>query len=350
MGARIQGSGIYIPENSVDNFKISRYMDTSDEWIRERTGILKRHFAKPNESTSDLAYKAVLNLSKENGFDINSIDCIVFATMTPDTYIPGSAPYLQKKLNLSKIPCIEVKGQCAGFLYGMQISNSLILTGIYKKILLIGAEVHTCLFPYEPLKPILEGTNEEISRENYEFNTKFRDRMVLFGDGAGAFLMEKGSDGEGILDSLLYTDGNFIEKLYIKAGGSKSRPYFSKKDYEDGNIIPILEGREVYKLAVTLMTEVVLEILEKNGLKISDIDLLLMHQANLRINEAVQKRLGLPNEKVYNNIQKYGNTTAATLPLVYYEAKKEGKIKKGDLVCFVALGSGLHWGALLYKE
>ncbi len=255
-----------------------------------------------------------------------------------------------KKLNLSKIPCIEVKGQCAGFLYGMQISNSLILTGIYKKILLIGAEVHTCLFPYEPLKPILEGTNEEISRENYEFNTKFRDRMVLFGDGAGAFLMEKGSDGEGILDSLLYTDGNFIEKLYIKAGGSKSRPYFSKKDYEDGSIIPILEGREVYKLAVTLMTEVVLEILEKNGLKISDIDLLLMHQANLRINEAVQKRLGLPNEKVYNNIQKYGNTTAATLPLVYYEAKKEGKIKKGDLVCFVALGSGLHWGALLYKE
>lgn len=348
MGTKISGCGIYIPENSVDNKILSKYMDTSDEWIRERTGILKRHFAAPNEKTSDLAYKAVLNLIEEEKVDISSIDYIIFATMTPDCYFPGSSPYLQRKLKLKNVPCLEIRGQCAGFLFGMQIADSFIKSGISKKVLLIGAEVHTCLFPYEPLKPILERTFEDIPREYYELNTKYRDRMVLFGDGAGCFLLEK-SEEQGIIDSLIYTDGNFAEKLSVSTGGSIKRPYFSPVDYENGNIIPNLEGREVFKLAVTLMPKVVLEILERNNLKIDDINLLIMHQANLRINEAVQKKLGINSSKVLNNIQKYGNTTAATIPLVFHEAKKEGKIKKGDLICFVALGSGLHWGAMLYK-
>lgn len=349
MGAIIKGSGIYIPENAVDNFTLSRYMETSNEWIVERTGISKRHFADPKESTSDLAYKATLNLMKENNVDISDVDYIIFATMTPDCYFPGSAPFFQRKLNLKNVPCLEIRGQCAGFLYGMQIANSLILSGKYKKILLVGAEVHTCLFPYEPLKPILERTFEDISKENFELNTNCRDRMVLFGDGAGCFIMEKDGDNKGIIDSLIYTDGNMAEKLMIKGGGSLKRPFFDPDDYKNCDLLPVLEGREVFKLAVTLMPKVVLEILEKNGFTKDDIDLLVMHQANLRINDAIQKKLGLPDEKVFNNIQKYGNTTAATIPLVYYEAKKSGKIKDGDLICFVALGSGLHWGAMLYK-
>lgn len=349
MGAKIVACGAYIPENAIDNNILSKYMDTSDEWIRERTGILKRHFADPKEATSDLALKAALNLFEENKIDPSSIDYIIFATMTPDCYFPGSSPFFQRKLKIKNVPCLEIRGQCAGFLFGMQIANSLLSIGNYKRILLMGAEVHTCLFPYEPLKPILERSFEEISPEFYELNTKFRDRMVLFGDGAGCFLMEKGEEKDGIIDSLIYTDGELAEKLIIKSGGSNRRPFFSPEDFKNGNILPVLEGREVFKIAVTLMPKVVFEILERNGLSVNDINLLVVHQANLRINEAVQKRLGLEDSKVYNNIQKYGNTTAATIPLVYWEANKEGKIKEGDLICFVALGSGLHWGSILYR-
>lgn len=349
MGAKIIACGGYIPENSVDNNILSKYMDTNDEWIRERTGIQKRHFAAPDEATSDLAYRAALNLFEENNIDPSTIDYIIFATMTPDCYFPGSAPFFQRKLKLKNVPCLEIRGQCAGFLFGMQIANCLLSSGNCRRVLLIGAEVHTCLFPYEALKPILERSFEEISKEYYELNSKFRDRMVLFGDGAGCFVLEKDGDGKGIMDSLIYTDGEMAEKLIIKSGGSNKRPFFDPEDYSNGSILPVLEGREVFKLAVTLMPKVVLELLQRNGLKTKDIDLLIMHQANLRINEAVQKRLELEDSKVYNNIQKYGNTTAATIPLVFWEAKKEGRIKEGDLLCFVALGSGLHWGAILYK-
>ncbi len=348
MGAKISACGIYVPENTIDNNSLSKYMDTSDEWIRERTGIIKRHFASPEESTIDLAYKAALNLIEESKIAPSTIDYIIFATMTPDCYFPGSSPFFQRKLKLKSVPCLDIRGKCAGFLFGMQLANSLLFSENYKKILLIGAEIHTCLFPFEPLKPILEKTFEEISKENFELNSKYRDRMVLFGDSAGCFLLEKNEKG-GIIDSIIYTDGNLAEKLIIKAGGSLRRPFFSPKDYNNEDIIPVLEGREVFKLAVTLMPNVVMEILEKNGYSIDDLNLLIMHQANLRINEAVQIKLGLPDKKIFNNIQKYGNTTAATIPLVYYEAKKEGKIKEGDLICFVALGSGLHWGALLYR-
>lgn len=349
MGAKIIACGAYIPENSVDNNILSKYMDTSDEWIRERTGIQKRHFAAPKEATSDLALKAAKNLFEENNIDPSTIDYIIFATMTPDCYFPGSSPFFQRKLKLNNVPCLEIRAQCAGFLFGMQIANSLLSSGVCRRVLLVGAEVHTCLFPYEPLKPILERTLENIPEKYYELNTKYRDRMVLFGDGAGCFLMEKDDEGKGIIDSIIYTNGEMAEKLIIKSGGSSKRPFFSPEDYENESILPVLEGREVFKLAVTLMPRVVLEILEKNGYKKEDISLLLMHQANLRINEAVQKRLELEDSKVYNNIQKYGNTTAATIPLVFWEAIREGRIKEGDLLCFVALGSGLHWGAILYK-
>jgi len=348
MGTKIIGCGAYIPENAIDNFVLSKYMETSDEWIRERTGIIKRHFANPDEATSDLAYKAALNLFEENKIDPSTIDYIIFATMTPDCYFPGSSPFFQRKLNLKSVPCLEIRGQCAGFLFGMQLANSLLKAGNSKRVLLVGAEVHTCLFPYEPLKPLLERSFEELPKEYYELNTSVRDRMVLFGDGAGCFLLEK-KDGGGIIDSIIYTDGNMAEKLMIKGGGSSSRPFFKPEDYKNFKLLPVLEGREVFKLAVTLMPKVVMEILEKNNYSINDLNLLIMHQANLRINEAVQKKLGLDDNRVFNNIQKYGNTTAATIPLAFYEAKKEGRIKEGDLICFVALGSGLHWGAILYR-
>jgi 3-oxoacyl-[acyl-carrier-protein] synthase-3 len=197
---------------------------------------------------------------------------------------------------------------------------------------------------------LLGQTQREVSREEYEWNTRFRDRTVLFGDGAGAFVVSATEGGAiGIEDVVVHCDGRHVESMWVRAGGSAFRPYFDPGMFESGDTVPVVEGREVFKIAVTLMPESVQEILSRNGHALDDLALLVMHQANLRINEAVQKRLGLPDHKVFNNIQKYGNTTAATLPMAFHEARSEGRLAPGDLVCFVALGSGLNWGAALYR-
>jgi 3-oxoacyl-[acyl-carrier-protein] synthase-3 len=204
--------------------------------------------------------------------------------------------------------------------------------------------------PWTEWDVLFDGSERQVSEEERALNTRYRDRIVLFGDGAGAALVCPGEgDGEGVLDVLVHTDGTMAEKLWVPGGGSAYRPYFAPAMSECGDIVPVVEGREVYRMAVTLMPEVVLQILERNGLTPDDVDLLVMHQANLRINEAVQKRLGLADEKVFNNIERYGNTTAATIPMAFHEARKAGRVRPGDLVCFVALGSGVNWGAVLYR-
>jgi 3-oxoacyl-[acyl-carrier-protein] synthase-3 len=253
-------------------------------------------------------------------------------------------------MELPPIPCLDIRQQCAGFVYGLQLADSLIRSGAYRNILLIGAEVHCGLMPWQSWDILLEGAERPVSPEEYAWNTRYRDRTVLFGDGAGAVVVSPtAEDSRGVMDVLLHTDGAFADRLWINAGGSAARPYFDPQMTKDGRIIPIVEGREVFRLAVTLMPEVVLNILKKNHLTLQDVNLVIMHQANLRINEAVQKRLGLPDEKVFNNIQKYGNTTAATIPMALHEAVLEGRVKRGDLLCFVGLGSGLNWGAVLYR-
>lgn len=276
---------------------------------------------------------------------------MVFATMTPDVYFPGAGPYLQRKLGLPDIPCLDIRQQCAGFVYGLQLADALIRARLYRNVLLVGAEVHCGFMPWTCWDVVLDGVEREITPEEYAENTRYRDRLALFGDGAGAFVMSAEEEGlpRGVIDSVLHTRGEFAEKLFIPGGGSAFRPYFSPEMAASGATVPIVEGREVYRLAVTLMPEVVLELARRNNLSVDDLDLLVMHQANLRINEAVQERLGLPDSKVFNNIQRYGNTTAATIPMAYHEARRAGRAQPGDLVCFVGLGSGLNWGGVLYR-
>ncbi len=352
MRAVISGTGMYVPPKVVTNSDISRIMDTSDEWIQVRTGIKTRHFVTEARPSSDMAVPAAQAAIADAGLQTSDIDYVIFATMTPDYYFPGSAPFLQRKLGLEGVPCLDIRQQCAGFIYSLQLGDAVVRSGQARRLLLVGAEVHSCLQPWDEQSwdVVLGRAPGPIPDEQYERNTATRDRTVLFGDGAGAVVIEAANgDDRGILDCLLHTNGNEAERLWINAGGSAFHKYFHPDMYDSGEVTAIVEGRKVYALAVTFMPEVTLQILERNGLTIDDVDLVIMHQANLRINEAVQKRLGLPDDKVFNNIQRYGNTTAATIPIALHEARLEGRAKDGDLVCFVGLGSGLNWGAVLYR-
>jgi 3-oxoacyl-[acyl-carrier-protein] synthase-3 len=352
MRAVITGTGMHVPPKIVNNNDLSRIMDTTDEWIQVRTGIVERRFAARGEATSDIAVPAARQAIEGAGRTLDDIDYLILATMTPDYYFPGSSPFLQRKLGLGPIPCLDIRQQCAGFLYAMQLADAVIRSGQHQRVLVVGAEVHSCLQPWDRQSwdVAMGDVNGPVSKEQYDRNTLFRDRTVLFGDGAGAVVVEGVEGGDrGILDCVIHCDGNEAERLWTKAAGSAFRPYISQEMIESGDITPIVEGRKVYALAVTAMPEATLEILRRNGLSLDDLDLLIMHQANLRINEGVQKRLGLPDDKVFNNIQRYGNTTAATIPIAYHEARQQGRLNEGDLVCFVGLGSGLNWGAVLYR-
>jgi 3-oxoacyl-[acyl-carrier-protein] synthase-3 len=350
MRAVITGTGMQVPEAVIDNHRLSRIMDTTDEWIRQRTGIVTRHLTEEGVATSDLAVPAARAALADAGLRVEDIDYVVFATMTPDHYFPGSAPIFQRKLGMTSVPGLDIRQQCAGFIFGLQLTDALIRSGQYKRVLLVGAEVHTCLMPWSCWDVVFGRSDRPVTPEEYAFNTVSRDRTVLFGDGAGACVVCAEQDADrGVIDVLLHTNGELYDRLWINAGGSAYRPYFHPRMFESGDIVAEVQGREVFRLAVTHMPEVTLEILERNGFSLGDLDLVIMHQANLRINEAVQKRLGLPDDKVFNNIQKYGNTTAATIPIAFHEAKQEGRVRDGDLICFVGLGSGLNWGAVLYR-
>jgi 3-oxoacyl-[acyl-carrier-protein] synthase III len=355
MRSVIRGTGMYVPPDRVDNHRLARVMETSDEWIVQRTGIEARHFARPGVATSDVALPAASAAIADAGLELFDLDAMVFATMTPDVYFPGAGPYLQRKLGLPDIPCYDIRQQCAGFVYGLQLADALIRSQLYRNVLLVGAEVHCGFMPWTCWDVVLDGAERELSAEEFAENTRYRDRLALFGDGAGAFVLSAEDEGpekgqqRGVIDSVLHTRGEQAEKLHIPGGGSAFRPYFSAEMAARGDTVPIVEGREVYRMAVTLMPEVVLELAQRNAITVNDLDLVVMHQANLRINEAVQQRLGLPDSKVFNNIQRYGNTTAATIPMAFHEARQAGHARPGDLVCFVGLGSGLNWGGVLYR-
>jgi len=339
-----------VPPHVVTNERLSRIMDTSDEWIRQRTGIGERRYSEPGQATSDLAVPAAADALAASGVVKDEIDYVIFATMNPDYYFPGSGAVFQRKAGLRPVPCLDIRQQCAGFIYALQLADALLRSGQARRVLAIGAEVHMGLMPWTCWDVLLDGSDRTISPEDYALNTRYRDRAVLFGDGAGAAVLGlEENDGRGILDVETHTDGSHAEKMWIPAGGSAYRPYFDPGMHARGDIVPIVEGREVYKVAVAIMPQAVTDILTRNGFTTEDLDLLVMHQANLRINEAVQKRLGLPDAKVFNNIEKYGNTTAATIPMAFHEAKLAGRVNPGDLVCFVGLGSGLNWGAVLYR-
>ncbi len=351
--AVLAGTGIAVPPIEVTNEMLSRIVETSDEWIRERSGVATRHYVEPGTGSADLGAQAARAALENAGIDAAEVDYIVCATMTPDYYFPGAGTLIQQRLGIRPLPALDIRQQCAGFAYGLQLVDALVRSGVAKTVLLVGADVHTALMPFSERtwKVLYDPEAEPLSAEELVWNSQFRHLLVLFGDGAGAmvFRARPAEEGRGILGAMLYGDGNECEILHVPGAGSRHRPWVTPEMIARGETVPVMDGRAVFKLAVTRMPQCTRELLAQQGYSLADLDLLVMHQANLRINEAAQKQLGLPDEKVHNNIQKYGNTTSATLPLCFHEAKQLGRAPEGSLVAFAALGAGLHWGSVLMR-
>lgn len=319
-------AGYHVPERVVTNDDLTQWWETSDEWIRERTGIEQRYWVKGGEEAgSDLAVEATRKALEAADMDASEIDCIVYATLSPDYFFPGGGVFLQRKLGVRNIPAIDIRNQCTGFLYGLSVADAWIRMGQYRRVLLVGAEVHST---------------------GMDFTPAGRDISVLFGDGAGAVILGPTEDeGRGVLSTHLFSDGRYAEKLWCESGASANMPRLTHEDLDAGKHYPQMEGREVFKHAVVQMPRSVKAALEHNDLTVDDIDLLIAHQANLRINEMVAKQLGLRGDQVYNNIQRFGNTTAATIPIALSEAIEKGLLDRGDLLMLTAFGSGFTWAS-----
>jgi 3-oxoacyl-[acyl-carrier-protein] synthase-3 len=362
--AVLAGTGVAIPPLEIDNHMLARIIETDDAWIRERSGIVTRYYVEAGVASSDLGAEAARAALGNAGVEAAEIDYVVCATMTPDHYFPGTGTLIQQKLGIAPLPVLDIRQQCAGFAYGLQVVDALIRSGIARTVLLVGTDVHTSLMPFSARTfEVLHGRDPgPLSEAEFAWNSKFRHLLVLFGDGAGAMVFRR-ADGDGadsgiggnvpgergILGAVLYGDGNHRDILYVPGGGSQRRPFVTCEMVQRAETVPVMDGRAVFKLAVTRMPEVTRQVLRASGFGLEDLDLLVMHQANLRINEAAQKALGLPDAKVHNNIQRYGNTTSATLPIAFYEAQQAGKAPPGALVAFTALGAGLHWGSVLVR-
>jgi 3-oxoacyl-[acyl-carrier-protein] synthase III len=351
MTSVITGSGIGIPRHVVPNAALARIMDTTDEWIRTRSGVESRHYAEDGQGSASLGMIAAQGALDAAGKTRDDIDAIVFATMTPDYFFPGNGPIVQARMGFREsTPTFDIRQQCSGFLYGLELADTLIASGKYGRVLLIGADVHSPFMPWSNGWGTTIGAEDrEVTAEEFAVNTATRDRTVLFGDGAGAVVIEKSHNGSGVLATKLFTDGSNIEALFVPGVGFRHRPFVNHEQVDGHDYIPVMEGREVFKTAVARMPDAVRAVCAQAGVEVADIDLLLVHQANLRIIEAVAKQLGLPPEKVPHNLERYGNTTAGTLPILFHECRADGRIQPGMLICFTALGAGMHWGAALYR-
>jgi 3-oxoacyl-[acyl-carrier-protein] synthase-3 len=326
----ITGTGHYVPPRIVTNQDLEKLMDTSDEWIRERSGIRERHHVDGGVGTSDLAIEASRRAMAAAGVEPSSIDFVIAATLSPDHYFPGIGVLVQAKLGLGTTGALDVRNQCSGFLYALSAADQYIRAGTYKRILLVAAEVQST---------------------NLDFSDKGRDMSVLFGDGAGAVILEPGTedDGRGILSTHLYADGNFVSDLWMEKPCPADNPTFQKAFFDEGRFFPRMEGRRVFVNACQRMPEAIRAGLEQNGLAIEDIDALIPHQANDRISLMVAKGLKIPVEKVIRNIDRFGNTTAASIPIALDEAVRSGRIKRGDLVALTAFGSGYTWASAFIR-
>ncbi len=328
------GLGHYLPERVVTNDELATMMDTSDEWIRQRTGIRERRFvdfAKEPMGASDLATRAAERALENAGVSKEEIDLIIYATLSPDKLFPGDGVLVQAKLGIpAGVPALDVRNQCSGFLYGLSTANAFIRSGVYERILLIGSEVHST---------------------GLDFSDVGRDVAVLFGDGAAAVVLgaEETDEERGILSCHLHADGRFAEALQIGYPSSAEMPRATPEKIMAGEHWPKMQGKTVFKHASVRMPQAVMEALETNGYEPTDLKLLIPHQANLRISEMVQKRLELREDQVFNNIQKYGNTTACSIPLALHEAVMAGRLERGDLLCLAAFGAGFTWGSALIR-
>jgi 3-oxoacyl-[acyl-carrier-protein] synthase-3 len=344
----IAGSGSNIPPVRITNDMLATVMETSDAWIRERSGVEARHYVERGTSTLALSVPAAAQAIESAGLSPADIDMVVYATMTPDYYMPGNGCLLQAALGLRSIPCFDIRQQCSGFVYGLQLADAHIRAGLAKNILLVGAEVHSAFMPFrEASWARLDGAvDTPMPQDEWDFNTQVRHMAVLFGDGAAAVIVRAfEGEGRGVIDHIIGADGADFNRLYIPSAGTRNRPYIDAAILDRHEQWPQMDGRYVFKMATTKMAEVTRQILVQPD----DLSLVLMHQANRRINEYVQKLLGLPDSKVIHNIQEYGNTTAATIPLLWDEASRTGRIKPGDLVLSVAFGAGMSWGANLLR-
>lgn len=327
--SRILGVGRYLPERRVTNFDLEKMFETSDQWIQQRSGIVERRFADEGVYCSDLAVEATRDALRNAGMEVQDIDFMIFATLSPDHHFPGTGVYLQKKLGLTEIGCMDIRNQCSGFIYSLAVADAFVRIGMYKRVLVVGSEVHS-------------------SALNFTFEG--RDVAVLFGDGAGAVIVGPSEDpSRGILSTHLHADGNFADILKLEIWDISKKPYISHKALDEGRHHVKMVGREVFRVAVTKIPEVVEEALQANNLKAEDIDLYLPHQANLRINQFAAARLGVPEEKFYSNIQRYGNTTAASIPIALSEVLEQGIVKEGDTIMMVAFGSGFTWAASVIR-
>jgi 3-oxoacyl-[acyl-carrier-protein] synthase III len=346
---RIVGTGFVTGETLVKNEQLARIMDTSDEWIRERSGVEQRYYVEEGTTTSDLGVRAAKKALQDAGVDKSEVDYVVFATMTPDYYFPGCGGLLQAKLGLRTTPTLDIRQQCTGFLYGLQVADALLRSGQATTLLLVGAEVHTGFMPWKEWDYLLGRGGKEPTAEERAWISRFRDRTVLFGDAGGAAVLRAEEGDRGLLGFRLHSEGAGFRDLYVPSVGFAQRPYVTHRDLDEGKHIPEMNGRAVFKMAVTRMPQAIRELCQDQGVRVEEIGLLVAHQANLRINEAVQRALGLSDAQVFNNVQRYGNTTAATIPIVLHEARERGLVTEGKLICFAGLGAGFHWGAALMR-
>lgn len=327
--SKIVGVGHYLPERIVTNQDLEKMMDTSDEWIRERTGIQERHWIREGDTIASMSHQAALKALEHAGMEASDIEFIVFATMMSDQIFPGGGCFLQAKLGLPGVPAMDIRNACSGFLYALATADKFIKTGTYKNVLVVGAEIQST---------------------SLDLTTRGRDIAVLFADGAGAAVLTATDDPkDGVLTTHIHADGNYTDKLRVEQPVVYHNPRLHPGIFEGDAIYPKMEGRYVFKHAVTKFPEAINEALEATGYTIEDIDLLIPHQANLRITEAVGQRVGLPPEKVFSNIQTTGNTTAASIPIAMSEAIEQGRLKKGDLLCLAAFGAGFTWASALVR-
>jgi len=324
----IKGMGYYVPDRIIDNSYFTDFMDTSDEWIRERTGIQERRFANPNQGPSDIAIPAVEMALKNSKLTTNDIDFIIFATSTPDYYIPGSGCLIQDKMNFNNIGSLDVRNACSGFIFALSIADQYIKSQTYKNILVVAAEV--------------QSTAMDLSNNG-------RDTAIIFADGAAAAVISSTTENKGILSTHLHSNGKYAKELWVEAPSSKKKPRLNKNILNKGKHFLKMNGKEVFRHAVKLFPEVIMEGLTHNNLSTKDIDLLIPHQANLRISKMIQKKLQLADNKIVSNIHKYGNTTAASVPIALCESIMENKLKKGDILVLAAFGSGFSWGSAILK-
>jgi 3-oxoacyl-[acyl-carrier-protein] synthase-3 len=323
---------MYVPDRVVTNDELASLMDTTDEWIRQRTGIEERRYIEPGQQPADLACAATKRALEAAQLGPEDIDCIVLTTLSSQADFPGTSFFLQDQLGLSDTPCFDVRAQCSGFLFGLAVANGFIRSGMYRRVLVVGCEVHS--------------TGIDISDTG-------RDVAVIFGDGAGAALLEATEDdsnGSGLLEIRLHAEGKFAKKLWVEAPGSGFMPArLSHELIDEGRHFPQMEGRFVFKHAVRRMPEVLLETLNAASLKLEDVDLFLFHQANLRINEFVMEQMGIPAERCSNNIQRYGNCSSASIPILLDEAARAGRLEPGQIVSMTGFGSGFTWASAVLR-